>query len=191
MKKIVKKHIIKIPNDVNLIYIRKKKIIIFISPVCKKSLKLKTQIFLSSLKKSIIITRIPFINIPNNKLKKLKSLQGTNLALIKQCLIEISILLYQKLKFIGVGYRVFSVNNLNNKLLLFKLGYSHFLYFKLLNNFKFFNLKMTKLFIFGHSYQNITQIASLIRSYKKPEPYKGKGILYDTEKIMLKKGKAV
>ena len=42
---------------------------------------------------------------------------------------------------------------------------------------------MTKLFIFGNSYQNVTQIASLIRSYKKPEPYKNKGILYETEKI--------
>lgn len=191
MKKIIKKHIIKIPNDINLIYIHKKGIITFISPICKKCLKLKTQIFFSSQKKTIIITQIPFIDIPNNKRKKLKSLQGINSALIKQCLIEISILLYQKLKFIGVGYRVFSVNNFNNKLLLFKLGYSHFLYFKLLKNFKYFNLKMTKLFIFGHSYQNITQIASVIRSYKKPEPYKGKGILYDTEKIMLKKGKAV
>ena len=50
---------------------------------------------------------------------------------------------------------------------------------------------MTKLFIYGNSYRNVTQTAALIRSYKKPEPYKGKGILYETEKIVLKEGKKV
>ena len=56
---------------------------------------------------------------------------------------------------------------------------------------KIFCLKTTELFIYGNSYQNVTQTASLIRSYKKPEPYKGKGILYDTEKITLKEGKKI
>jgi large subunit ribosomal protein L6 len=123
--------------------------------------------------------------------KKIKALQGTTVALIKQLIVETSAVLYQKLKLVGVGYRAFDVDTLKNKLLLFKLGYSHFLYFKISNEIEIFCLKMTKLFIYGNSYRNVTQTAALIRSYKKPEPYKGKGILYETEKIVLKEGKKV
>ena len=191
MKNILKKHIIKIPNGVNLIYLKRKKIIIFIGSFYKRSLKLDVQIFINKSKKFLLVSRIPFASIPNNKQKILNAFQGISLALIKQFLIEISTVLYVKLKFIGVGYRVFSINNFKNKLLLFKLGYSHFLYFKILKNVECFNFKMVKLFIFGHSFQSITQIASLIRSYKKPEPYNGKGILYETEQITLKKAKKV
>ena len=53
------------------------------------------------------------------------------------------------------------------------------------------SVKTNKLFIIGNSYQFVTQIAALIRSCKVPEPYKGKGILYATEKITLKEGKKV
>ena len=52
--------------------------------------------------------------------------------------------------------------------------------------------KFTKLFIFGNcSLENLTQTVAQIRACKLPEPYKGKGILYDTEKISLKKGKKI
>ena len=91
----------------------------------------------------------------------------------------------------GVGYRAFDVENFENKLLFFKLGYSHPIFFKITNNLRIVSLKFTKLFICGNSYQSIAQTASLIRSYKKPEPYKGKGILYDNEKITIKEGKKV
>ena len=48
------------------------------------------------------------------------------------------------------------------------------------------------LFLFGDcSYDKLTQTAAQIRSFKRPEPYKGKGILYDQEKILLKKGKKI
>ena len=191
MKNILKKHRIKIPNDVSLVYVKKKKIIIFVNSFYKKSLKLDVQIFINKSKKFILVSKIPFTNIPNNKQKILNAFQGISLASIKQFLIEISTVLYLKLKFIGVGYRVFNINDFNNKLLLLKLGYSHFLYFKILKNVKYFNFKMVKLFIFGHSFQRITQVASLIRSYKIPEPYNGKGILYETEQITLKKRKKV
>jgi large subunit ribosomal protein L6 len=45
--------------------------------------------------------------------------------------------------------------------------------------------------ILGHSYSFVNQMAALIRSWKVPEPYKGKGILYATEKVTLKEGKKV
>lgn len=76
-------------------------------------------------------------------------------------------------------------------LLHFKLGYSHHIYFRIPANLKICCLKANKLFVLGYSYLFVTQIASLIRSYKVPEPYKGKGIVYTTEKIILKEGKKV
>ena len=191
MKNISEKYTIKIPNDITVIYSSKKKIIILKGVLSRKALKLDVQLFIIKSKNILKVSQLPFFKISNNERKKLKAFQGTTVALIKQLIVETSTVLYQKLKFVGVGYRAFDVDNFKNKLLLFKLGYSHFLYFKISTRVKIFCLKMTKLFIYGNSYKNVTKIASLIRSYKKPEPYKGKGILYETEKIVLKEGKKV
>jgi large subunit ribosomal protein L6 len=191
MKNIPKKYCIKIPNNTTILYCNKKKVITVIGPLKRKTLKLKVKISIPKTESVIKISAVPFTKISNNEKKKIKALQGTTFALIKQLLVETSTVLYQKLKFIGVGYRAFSVDNFEDKLLLFKLGYSHPIYFKVSKDLKIFCLKLTKLFIYGSSYQHVTQISSLIRSYKKPEPYKGKGILYDNEKIKLKEGKKV
>ena len=191
MKSISEKHALKIPKNISVLYSRKKKIITLVGPLTKKSLKLDVQLFIVKSKNIIKVSSLPFFKISNNKKKKIKTLQGTTVAQKKKHIVEISVLFYQKLKFIGVGYRAFDVDNFKNKLLLFKIGYSHFLYFKISKKIKIFCLKTTELFIYGNSYQNVTQTASLIRSYKKPEPYKGKGILYDTEKITLKEGKKI
>lgn len=187
----LKKYKIKIPNNINILYSQKKKLITVIGPLNIKSLKLELKIKILKTEKTILVTRIPFSKLSNNKKKKLKTLQGTTVALIKQLLIETSSILNQKLKMIGVGYRTVNVENFNDKILMFKLGFSHPIYFKIPENTNIFCLKLTKLFIFGNSYQNVTKTASLIRSYKLPEPYKGKGILYENEKINLKEGKKI
>jgi len=186
-----KKKIIKIPQDIIVIYSDKKKMITLIGPVKTRSMFLKLKLNLLNKFNIIEVTSEPFIQISNHKKKQITALQGTTVALIKQLLLEISSIVYQKLKFVGVGYRAFEVEEFKNKLLMFKLGYSHSLYFKIPYTLKIFCLKFTRLFIYGNSYQDVTQIASLLRSYKKPEPYKGKGILYETEKIVLKEGKKV
>jgi len=106
-------------------------------------------------------------------------------------LLEISLLCCKKLKLIGVGFRVSSLKVLDFDLLYFKLGYSHAIYFKVPKTFNVFCLKNNKLFLIGNSSIFLTQVAALIRSYKIPEPYKGKGILYMSEKITLKEGKKI
>lgn len=186
-----KKYIIKIPANITVIYSNKKKIITFIGPVQTKSLKLQLKLNVNVCFNIIEVTLNSFEQMSNYKKKQLKSLQGTTVALIKQLLIETSSIVYQKLKFVGLGYRVFKIEEFRSKLLMFKLGYSHLLYFQIPNKLKIYCLKFTKLFILGNSYKNVTQIASLIRSYKTPEPYKGKGILYEKEKISLKEGKKI
>ena len=78
-----------------------------------------------------------------------------------------------------------------NYILHFKLGFSHQIYFKISNTLNVFCLKATTIFVCGNSYQEISQICASIRSCKYPEPYKGKGILYENEKISIKEGKKV
>jgi large subunit ribosomal protein L6 len=186
-----KKHTIKIPKNATIFYCSKKRIITVKGPLAQKSLKLKVKIELLNNEKLIKVTSIPFSKISNNQKKNILAIQGTTISLIKQLIVETSYILYKKLKLVGVGYRAFDVENFNDTLLSLKLGHSHPIYFKIPEKSQIFCLKRTKLFVYGNSYQDITQTASFIRSYKKPEPYKGKGILYETEKINLKEGKKV
>lgn len=187
----MKKYSIKIPYNVLLFYSKENKILTFQGPLGKKSLKLKTKIIISDETKIIKITSEPFQSISKNEHKKLKLLQRTIVSLLKQAILNVSVFSYKKLKLIGVGYRVFLLENFKNKLLRLKLGYSHNIYFKLPKNLTVFCLKFDKIFLKGRSYLKVFQIASLIRSYKIPEPYKGKGILYENEKINIKEGKKI
>lgn len=185
-----KRYIVKIPKDIIVIYNSKKNIIVLKGPLLTKSLTIKVKITLVNFNKFIEISATP-LNICSYLEKKSgKSFQGITVALIKTILIETSSVLNFRLKLIGISYRVFEKEH-QNKLLFFKLGFSHFLYFKTPKNLKIYCLKFTKLFIYGNSYNFITQTMASIRELKKPEPYKGKGILYDTEKIVLKKGKKI
>ena len=186
-KYLLKKYKIKIPFNINVIYIPNKKIIILSNIISQKLLKLNVQILINKLKKTIYVSQILFSTLVNKQKQLATSFQKTETALVKQNILELFTIFYQKLKFVGVGYRVFNINNFKNQILLFKVGYSHFLYFKIVQNITVFNSKTIKLFLFGKNYQNLRQILFLIRSFKKPEPYKGKGILCNNEKILLKK----
>lgn len=185
------KHIIQIPRNIVILYSDKKKIITIINNTNTKSLKLELKLKIEASNNTIIVTSIPFSDTSGQNKKKIKALQGTTVASIKQILLETSSVLYKKLKFVGVGYRAFEVENFKNQIFMLKLGYSHPIYFKKPSNTSIFCLKLTKLFIFGNSYQKISKAASIIRAFKSPEPYKGKGILYENEKIELKEGKKI
>jgi large subunit ribosomal protein L6 len=186
-----KRYIIKIPKDISTLYCDKKKLLTLIGPLGKKSLQVKLKVLLLKPENFLVITQIPFNQISSNEKKKLRSLQGTTIALIKQMILEVSFTFSKKLVFVGVGYKAFPIELFKNQLLQFKLGYSHQIYFKVLHNLNVYSHKATTIFISGNSNQNVSQTAALVRSYKKPEPYKGKGILYDNEKIVLKEGKKV
>nr|QII42418.1 ribosomal protein L6 [Phaeodactylum tricornutum] len=188
MKKLKKKYTVKVPENITLIYCEKKEILVFEGGLGKKTLKLKVKIFFLKKKRIVAITSTPFNILSTNKQKKMKFIQGTTTAAIKHLLIETSVLLYKKLKLVGVGYKAFETEN---RLLLLKLGYSHFIYFRVDKTLSIFCLKSTKLFVYGNCYQHVTQTASLIRAKKLPEPYKGKGVLYENEKIELKEGKKI
>nr|YP_010133757.1 ribosomal protein L6 [Nitzschia supralitorea]QWM93247.1 ribosomal protein L6 [Nitzschia supralitorea] len=190
MENFRKKKSIKVPKNVQVVYCDQKNIITFVGPLLTKSLKLKIKLLLAPSSNLIVATQIP-VNEKSLRSKDKKKIQGTTIAQIKQILIEINYKLYHKLNLVGVGYRVFSHENLANQIYL-KLGYSHLIYFVIPNGINSYCQKFTKLFLFSNSsYDLLTQTAAQIRSCKLPEPYKGKGILHDQEKIVLKKGKKI
>lgn len=191
MDSTIRKYIVKIPSNISVFYCTKNHILIFSTLSTCNVLKLKTKLVIDKSKKIIRVTKEIFTKSSNYEKKKLKSLQATQVALIKQMLLEISLFFCKKLNLVGVGFRVTKLDKGSYNLLHFKLGYSHPIYFKIPKNLKIFCLKVNKLFIIGNSYMFINQIAALIKSYKFPDPYKGKGILYTTEKITLKEGKKV
>jgi len=91
----------------------------------------------------------------------------------------------KRLKLVGVGFKAF----LNKNLIQLRLGFSHSIFYKIPQKIEIKVVKSDSIFIFGNSIQIVTQLASIIKCYKKPEPYKGKGIFYYNEKIKLKQGK--
>jgi large subunit ribosomal protein L6 len=189
--KLKKNHTVKVPQHITTLYCDKKNLLTFIGPFQKKSIKVKVQVFFLPSTNSLVITDFPIDKVSNIELRNSKAIQGTTIAKIKQMLIEINYTLYHKLEFVGVGYRAFSIDNLENQL-YFKLGYSHLIYFKINQPLQTFCSKHTKLFIFGNcSYETLTQTAALIQDCKRPEPYKGKGILHYGQQITLKKGKKI
>lgn len=92
-----------------------------------------------------------------------------------------------KLHVIGVGYRI----QINGQVLTFKLGFSHEINYELPKNVKMILPKeRSSIYLLTSSdYDSLKTIGSKIRSLKKPEPYKGKGIRYFNEKIIYKVGK--
>jgi large subunit ribosomal protein L6 len=186
-----KRYIIKVPKDICVLYCDKKKLLTLIGLLGKKSLSVKLKVLILKPENFLVVTQIPFNQMSSNEKKKLKSLQGTTIALVKQIILEVSFIFSKKLMFVGVGYKVFPIELFKTQLLQIKLGYSHQIYIKVSNNLNVHCHKATTIFISGNSNQNVSQTAAMIRSYKKPEPYKGKGILYNNEKIVLKEGKKV
>jgi len=191
MKNSKKKYSIKVPKNIKILYCSEKNLITFIGPLATKSLSLKIKLLLIPSSNLIIATSLPTDRKSITGSKSSKKMQGTTTAKIKQILIEVTYVLSRKLNLVGVGYRAFSYEKLPNQMYL-KLGYSHLIYFRIPTGVSSNCLKFTKIFIYGDkSYDLLTQTAAQIRSCKLPEPYKGKGVLYDQETIVLKKGKKI
>nr|YP_009495468.1 ribosomal protein L6 [Toxarium undulatum]AWQ64115.1 ribosomal protein L6 [Toxarium undulatum] len=183
-----KRYRVRIPNDICLLYSEQKQLLVFKKGEKCKYLQVPLKIFVMSGTNYIRVSRLTFKPVPNNIKKQLKAKQGLLVALIKQTIFDCLQIRVKKLKLIGLGYKIFHIHD---RLVYFKLGHSHSIYFKLPESFKIVSFKSTKLFIFGDCYQRVTQFAALIRLCRKPDSYKGKGVLYLEEKLQLKKGKKI
>ena len=113
-----------------------------------------------------------------------KAMLGTVYANVKNEIIGNTKGFEKKLELIGTGYKA----NVTGKTLILALGYSHDINFQIPDGI---NIKVEKntVTVTGTSKQLVGQVAAEIKSFRKPEPYKGKGVRYEGEKIYRKEGK--
>jgi len=91
----------------------------------------------------------------------------------------------RKLNLVGVGYRAQAAGDVLN----LSLGFSHPVAHKMPNGVKVETPTQTEILIKGTDKQQVGQVAAEIRAYRKPEPYKGKGVRYSDEVVVLKETK--
>lgn len=141
-------------------------------------MKVHPNIKLDITKEEIVVTR------PDDS-KENRSLHGLTRALINNMIKGVSEGYTKSLDIVGVGYKAESKGNA----VLFNLGYSHPIYFMPPDGIKIEVPAPTQIKIFGSDKELVGLIAAKIRSFKKPEPYKGKGVKYSNEVIVRKAGK--
>lgn len=118
-------------------------------------------------------------------LKENKALHGLTRALIQNMVKGVSESYKKTLDIVGVGYKA----ELKGKNLLINLGYSHPIFFVPPDEIKLESPSPTQIIISGNDKELVGLVAAKIRSFRKPEPYKGKGIKYSDEHIVRKAGK--
>ena len=115
-----------------------------------------------------------------------KSMHGTTRQIINNMVIGVSDGFKKDLEIVGVGYQA-SVQGSRLKL---QLGYSHDIFFDFPDGIAI-EADRTAISVKGNDKQLVGSVASKIRSFRKPEPYKGKGVRYKDEYIRIKQGKTV
>ncbi|MBE3554905.1 MAG: 50S ribosomal protein L6 [Thermicanus sp.] len=114
-----------------------------------------------------------------------KSLHGTTRALLANMVTGVTEGYQNALDIVGVGYRA---TKQGNKLVL-TLGYSHPVEYQPEEGIEIEVPSATKVIVKGINKERVGEVAAKIRSFKEPEPYKGKGIKYENEVIRRKEGK--
>ena len=122
---------------------------------------------------------------PRFETKRARSLYGTSRAQIANLVEGVTKGFEKKLEITGVGYRA----ALQGKNLQLALGYSHDVLYPIPEGIAITTPKPTEIVIVGNDIQRVGQVAAEIRSYRPPEPYKGKGVKYEGEFIFRKEGK--
>lgn len=118
--------------------------------------------------------------------REAKSLHGLTRTLISNMVVGVSEGFSKKLELVGVGYRA----ALKGKDLELQLGYSHPVAVAAPDGITFEVPSQTEIIVSGPSKEAVGQVAADIRKWRKPEPYKGKGIRYEGEHVRRKVGKA-
>lgn len=120
-----------------------------------------------------------------NEEKHTKQLHGTTRALIATMIEGVEKEYSKTLKIVGIGYRA----ALQGSQLVLNVGFSHDVRFDLPSDVKVEVPDANTIKVTGIDKQRVGQFAAIVRAVKKPEPYGGKGIMYDNEHIIRKEGK--
>ena len=123
--------------------------------------------------------------VPRNKEKTTVSLWGTSQRNLSNIVKGLSEGFSLTLNLVGVGYRA----SVSDGKIVLQLGYSHDIEFKLPTGVSARCEKPTEIVLNGPCKRVLGQVASEIRCYRKPEPYKGKGVIRSGEHVVRKEGK--
>jgi len=132
-----------------------------------------------ALKEQVILVK------PRGSSKRARQQWGMSRTQVANLVIGVTDGFKKELEINGVGYRAAIQGNL----LKLSLGYSHDVDFEIPSNVKITCAKPTEILVEGIDQQVVGQVAANIRAWRKPEPYKGKGIRYKGEYIFAKEGK--
>ncbi|MDF2763438.1 MAG: ribosomal protein [Rhodospirillales bacterium] len=122
---------------------------------------------------------------PRSDSQRARTLWGTTRALVNNMVGGVSKGFTKTLEINGVGYRA----QVQGKNLQLQLGFSHDVIYPIPDGVTIKCDRPTQITISGADRQRVGQVAAEIRAFRKPEPYKGKGIKYDNERILRKEGK--
>jgi large subunit ribosomal protein L6 len=123
--------------------------------------------------------------IPSGNDKKVMAIQGLTRTLVDNMITGVTKGFERILEVNGVGYRV----DLKSNVLTFTLGYSHPVVYKLPEGITA-SVDKNRVVLAGIDKEQLGSAAATIRGFRKPEPYKGKGIKYAEERIRRKVGKS-
>jgi large subunit ribosomal protein L6 len=120
-----------------------------------------------------------------NGSQKARALAGTTRALVNNMVIGVSAGFERKLELVGVGYRAKASGNVLN----LSVGYSNPIDYEVPTGVSVETPSQTEVVLKGIDKQLLGQVAAVIRAFRAPEPYKGKGIRYAGEQILRKEAK--
>ena len=122
---------------------------------------------------------------PRNETQQARAMWGTYRALVAKLIEGVTKGYQRKLEISGVGYRA----TLQGKNLQLQLGYAHDIVYPIPEGVTIAVPKPTEIVFPGIDGQKVGHVAAEIRAFRKPEPYKGKGVKYSDEFIFRKEGK--
>ena len=144
----------------------------------EKQFKFSKDLIISIENKKILIK-------PKELNKKTKMIWGTTRSLLNSIILGCLNEFKKTLKLVGTGYKAI----LQGKILKISVGYSHDIDYQVPEGINIKCQDPNTIEISGANKAQVGQVAADIRSYRKPEPYKGKGIKYENEYIFRKEGK--
>lgn len=127
-------------------------------------------------------------NLPRSQLSRkdaVDALSGTTRSVINNMIIGVSKGFVKKLNLVGVGYRA----QVQGSKLVMALGFSHPVEYQLPDGIQAKLPSQTEIEIEGINKQLVGQVAAEVRAFRPPEPYKGKGVRYADEVVLLKETK--
>ena len=122
---------------------------------------------------------------PANDGKTARSMWGLSRTLINNMVVGVTEGFVERLEIRGVGYRA----AVDGRILSLALGFSHDIKYAIPEGINIKAEKPTSLEITGADKQKVGEVAAQLRSLRKPEPYKGKGVRYENERVRMKEGK--